>query len=73
MKKLRYKIGYIYTYIYYRHEITNFTLDTSLPIDTGLLLEVALISPRNNSGKGCIWNKESLIFRWLINLVIFSY
>ncbi|KAL6440365.1 hypothetical protein ACFW04_003126 [Cataglyphis niger] len=55
-----------------RHEITNFTLDTSLPIDTGLLLEVALISPRNNSGKGCIWNKESLIFTWPINLTNFK-
>lgn len=51
-----------------RHEITNFTLDTSLPIDTGLLLDVALISPHKNSEQGCVWNGEPLKSRWTINL-----
>ncbi|XP_070152617.1 uncharacterized protein [Polyergus mexicanus] len=68
VKKLKYKIEYIYIYIYYRHEITNFTLDASLPIDTGLLLEVALISPLKNSEQGCVWNGEPLKSTWTINL-----
>lgn len=61
-------------YIYYRHNITNFTLDTSLPIDTGYLLEVMLISSQNkNQGRGCVWLGGPHIGRWKINLVIFSY
>lgn len=58
----------------YRREVTNFTLNTSLPADTGALLQVALISPLNKDlRKGCIWQKEPLLYEWKINLVIFNY
>lgn len=61
-------------FIYYRHELTNFTLDTSLPVHTGNLLEVELISPGNkNSEKGCVWQNEPPLLLQRIFLVIFSY
>ncbi|CAL1676004.1 unnamed protein product [Lasius platythorax] len=56
-----------------RHKITNFTLDTSLPIDTGYLLEVMLISPQNKSqGRGCVWSGGPHIGTWKINLLVTS-
>lgn len=61
-------------FIYYRLEVINFTLDTSLPVHTGDSLEVGLISPWNkNSEKGCAWKNEPLRFSQEIELVIFSY
>jgi len=62
-------------FIYYRLEVTltNFTLDTSLPVHTGDSLEVGLISRNKNSGKGCVWKNEPLLFSQKIELVIFSY
>lgn len=60
-------------FIYYR-QLTNFTLNTSLPVYTGLFLEVALISPRSKDlWEGCAWKGEKFIINRLIQLVIFSY
>lgn len=57
------------TYSDQSYKITNLTLDTSLPINTGNSLELALISPQNNNQeKGCIWRREPFIDRWLIHL-----
>lgn len=72
MKKSKYKRECMYTYvrICYRHELTNLTLDVSLPINTGALLEVGLISSQNTliPGKGCMWYGEPLIFTQKIDL-----
>lgn len=58
--------------MYYSYRITNFTLDTSLPINTGSSLELALISPQNKrmQERECVWWREPFIDRWLIHLVI---
>ncbi|XP_019887928.1 uncharacterized protein LOC105281599 isoform X2 [Ooceraea biroi] len=56
-----------------RHELTNFTLNTSLPSDTGLLLKVALISEHNRSLENpCVWksdDEKSPIYTRTVNLV----
>ena len=61
--------------MYYRYEMTNFTLDTELPIDTGLSLNVTLIKPRAKIPEsGCVWyGNEKIIHESQINLVMFNY
>ncbi|KMQ89967.1 neural ectodermal development factor imp-l2, partial [Lasius niger] len=60
---------YIFTGCY----TLQFHIETSLPIDTGYLLEVMLISPQNKSqGRGCVWSGGPHIDRWKINLLVTS-
>ncbi|KAL0118248.1 hypothetical protein PUN28_009121 [Cardiocondyla obscurior] len=52
-----------------KSQMTNFTLNISIPPDTGTNLRVALISQQNKDfKKGCIWQGEPQLFTWTIDL-----
>ncbi|XP_077280262.1 uncharacterized protein LOC143907378 [Temnothorax americanus] len=54
-------------------KMTNFTLDITLPPDTGVSLKVFLISQRNKDrSKGCLWQTELPLFVWTIDLRVDS-
>ncbi|EGI59497.1 PREDICTED: uncharacterized protein LOC105151892 isoform X1 [Acromyrmex echinatior] len=51
--------------------VKNFTLDIFLPANTGDILRLGLISPRNKDlQQKCIWQGEPILYSWTIRLKI---
>ncbi|XP_018352560.1 PREDICTED: uncharacterized protein LOC108754623 [Trachymyrmex septentrionalis] len=54
--------------------VKNFTLDIYLPANTGSVLHLGLISPRNkNLQQKCIWQGEPILYSWTIRLKVVRF